>query len=135
MKFWKIAAFAMLPLSLACGSSNDSTAPDASAYVGSYTLTKIDGQSLPTTISEGGTDVNVTAGSAQILANGTWSAALTATPVALNLTGTYTVSGNSLILRDSNDGTSTATLSGDQLTVTTGDETQMQLLFTKGAQD
>ena len=125
---------AMLGSAVACG-SDKTTAPTVSAYVGSYTLTMLNGSTLPTTVTVSNVSDQVTAGTAQVLSNGTWTATITATPNAINYSGTYTVGTtgvDTLYLTNSANSTiSKGTLSNGVLSVQTAGTPSFALTLTK----
>ena len=130
-----ILTLSVLSVGLACGgSNNDTTAPSASAYVGTYTLTQLNGTALPTSLVEGQTTYQASAGTAQITSSNTWTATFTATPSNVTLSGTYTVtsSGLNLVQTGVSGSGSTAVLSSSNvLTVTTSATPITTFTFTK----
>ena len=89
-------------LSLALAGCSDSTGPRA-GLAGTYTLRTVNGQALPAVVSSFST---LTAGQVRLNGDGTFSASHTSrqttpggtTTVTQNITGTYTRSGNDLML-------------------------------------
>lgn len=134
MKLRMMLALAMLPVGLACSSSSDTTAPTASSYIGTYTLVKMNGTALPDTITNNSTLSTVTAGTATISSNGTWSATLTATPSNISVGGTYTYSNGTLTLTNTGDATTNAavlTSNNTVLTITSGGGDNRTFTFDK----
>lgn len=121
-----------LSMGLACGSSS-TTAPTATAFIGTYTLTHINGTALPTSLVQGTTTSQVTAGTAQITNSNTWTATFTATPSNVTLSGTYTVSSNGLNLVQTVGGqsTNTATITNNVMTVTIPGTPAVTFTYTK----
>ena len=131
MKSRMMLALAMLPVGLACSASSSTTAPTASTYVGTYTLVKMNGVVLPDTMTNNSTLFTVTAGTATISSNGTWSATLTATPSDINVGGTYTVSnGTATLTNTSDNSTNTGVLSSSNTVLTITDNGGSARAFT-----
>jgi hypothetical protein len=131
MRLRTMFAFTLLMSGLACKSS---TSPSTPAYVGTYTLTMANGSPLPYTQSANGASFTLNSGTAQMLANGTWSASLNITPSALSSTpgGTYTVSGSTITFTKLPDGSqNTGTYANNTLTVVFSGSPPETLFFTK----
>jgi hypothetical protein len=129
-------AFAVVATS-ACGKDDKSPTGNNNTTVGTYSLDKVDGGALPATLFDGMVDVDgtvvelkieITAGTMTLAANNTFTGSM-----ALRLTvpgspaqtetapvsGTYTVSGNSITLTSSDpeDPQITGTIANGQLLV------------------
>jgi hypothetical protein len=110
----------------ACGGSNTTTGPSITpsttgAEVGTYALVSLNGRSLPTNITEGGTQIEVISGTLTLGGGGTVRTSTTyrsspgATPVTNEVSGTYTMQGSTLSFSYTNGGRNTGTLSGNTL--------------------
>lgn len=119
----RFALALVLALATACG---DTSGPDT-GHTGTYTLRSVDGDPLPATLYEDGTDyVRVVGGSLTLDADGTFSTQSTINyrmqgetgTETGTLFGTYTRSGSSIVMTDSDGDVFTATYDGnDQLTM------------------
>lgn len=110
----------------ACG--GDSTGPDETNVVGSYTLQTVNGNNLPWRLLVVGNDwFEITGGSGSINADGTYSLTFSwresesgqVSTGSESSVGTYTRNGNAITFRDASDGlTAIGTISGRQISVT-----------------
>lgn len=112
-------------LSLSCSKDSSSTPSSiAATEVGIYTLQTLDGRALPTSISEGGTLVEVTAGTLTLGAGGSLQVSTTfrltagASPQTQVVSGTYRLQGSSLSFSYTNGGANSGTLNGSALLMT-----------------
>jgi len=107
-----------------CGGGSSSATPvgpTTPPAVGAFALQSLDGRVLPTSISEGGRQVEVLSGELALGANGSiristvyrTSPGGPATTTEVN--GSYTAQGNSLSFSYTNGGRNTGTLNGDVL--------------------
>jgi hypothetical protein len=122
-------ALMLLAAATACKSSTSPT----DSYVGSYALKTYNGFTLPYTATVSGVSFTLNSGTVSVLANGTWSSSLTATPSSVSSTasGTYTVSGSTLTFTNTVDGSkATATFANNSLTAVTGTP-PITLVYTK----
>jgi hypothetical protein len=122
---------ALLASGLACKSTTATSTP---AYVGTYTLTMANGSPLPYTQTLNGVNFTLNSGTAQLFANGNWSAVLNVTPSFASSTpsGTYTVSGSTITFTKSSDGSQNAgTYTNNTLTVVFSGSPPQTLTFTK----
>jgi hypothetical protein len=103
---------------VACADS--ATEPTNASLAGSYTLTTFAGHTLPTPSPDGG---NITSGSLMISSNGTFTFTEVLTAGTAVVPGTYTISGSTITFRptDTENGTATATVDDDRLTLTAED--------------
>jgi hypothetical protein len=125
-----LLALTLLASAVACKSS---TSPSP-AYLGSYTLTRYNGNVLPYTQTLNGASLTLNSGTANLLANGTWSVILTITPsiYSSSSSGTYTVSGSTITFTDTVDGSKeTGTFSNNVITIVTVDSPPQTIVFTK----
>jgi hypothetical protein len=131
MRMRTLFAVTLLASGLACKSS---TSPSSPAYVGTYTLTMVNGSPLPYTQSINGVNFTLNSGTLQVLAGGTWAATLNVTPVvgSSQPSGTYTASGNTIILTNSANGSqSTGNYANNVLTVAFSGTPPQTLTLTK----
>lgn len=103
------------------GSSPSAPSPTTGAEVGTYALLSLNGIALPTSISEGSIQIEVTSGALTIGVGNTVRTSTTfrpgpgAAPVTNEVSGTYSIQGSTLSISYSNGGRSTATLNGGAL--------------------
>jgi hypothetical protein len=115
----------IVPL-VACGGSGGPSSPSpttTSAEIGTYALASLNGRPLPTTISEGSTQVEVLSGTLTLGAGNGLRVSTTfrssgGAPVTQDVSGTYRLQGSSLTFSYTNGGANTATLTGDTLQMT-----------------
>jgi len=107
-----------------CGGGGDAAGPTTVATaseVGTYVLVTLNGRSLPTTIPEAGTSIEVISGSLTLAADRTvrvsttYRSAAGAAASTSEVSGTYSLQGSTLTFSYSNGGRNTATLSGATL--------------------
>ncbi len=113
---------------VAMGCSKSSTGPatgsTTAAEHGTYTLESLNGKALPTSIAEGGSQIEVTAGTLTLSAgsglqvSSTFRASPGATPQTRVVSGTYRLQGSSLTLTYTNGGSNGGTLNGATLQMT-----------------
>jgi hypothetical protein len=122
-----LSALAAIALLAACGDSG--TGPDDTNIAGSYTLQTINGNSLPWRLGGGNDWFEFTSGSGNINADGTftltynWRESISGQVDAGSepLVGTYTRNGNAITFTEASTGdTATGTISGRQISVTSG---------------
>jgi hypothetical protein len=114
-----------LTIAAACGCGKDTKeptkGPTTSAEVGTYALVSLNGGAVPTSISEGGTQVEVISGILTLSAGGTVRISTTfrispgAEPVTNVVNGTYSMQEKTLSFSYNNGGRNTGTLNGDTL--------------------
>ena len=133
----KLLLIPALALLGACGDKTggaaDVTDP-SSGIAGTYTLQTVNGTSLPfVTFQLGNDKVEVTAGSAQLNSDNTYSYSITLTDTTAGTvtttidtgTGTYTVTGTTIQFSDPGDGSGafTGSISGNTITVVVDGDT------------
>jgi hypothetical protein len=131
MRLRTMIGLTLLASGVACKSS---TSPSTPAYVGTYSLTRVNGSPLPYSQTTAGVTVTLNSGTAQLLSNGTWTTSLSVTPAGLSTSssGTYTVSGSTITFTNTADGSqSPATFSNNTITVVVGGSNAQTLVFTK----
>lgn len=107
----------------ACGDDDNGTGPESPSVVGAWTLTQIDGQALPTSITVEQTTLTVTAGTLTFAANARYSGAVTFQEIgSVPDQGAYTQTGSTVVLTSDTQGVDpgTATVSGNTLTLQYG---------------
>ena len=123
----RLGIMAVLLFSLACGNSDSSSEPTNASIAGTWTLTTINGSSLPYLVSQTSEGkAEITAAVVTISSNGTWSSSNTtrttptaASPVTTTQSygGTYTLAGNVAALKSSDGSINAATFSGNSFTI------------------
>ena len=108
-------------LACVCGCGGDTAGPSTGAELGSYSLVSLDGRAVPTSITDAGHQIEVLSG-ALVLSTGQKLRLTTtarpspgATPVSNEVTGTYSLKGNTFTFTYSNGGRNTGTLSGNTI--------------------
>jgi hypothetical protein len=128
-----VVTLTLLASGLAC---KGSTAPSTPAYVGTYTLMRANGNTLPYTYPQtvNGLSFTLNSGTLQLLANSNWTESLNMTPsyVGPPPNGTYTVSASTITFTRTSDGSGNiGTLSNNILTVSFNGSPSATLVFTK----
>ena len=120
-------------------SCRDSTGPTNSSIAGTNTLRTINGSPLPFVLSPSNPKIEFVSSQATLNENGTWTSTTTArvtngtsvTTQTDTASGTYTLNGTALSFRDNSDGSMTlATLSGNSIILTDSD-TGFSLVYTR----
>jgi hypothetical protein len=114
-----------LTIAAACGCGKDTKEPTkgatTSAEVGIYALVSLNGSAVPASISEGGTQIAVISGTLTLGAGGTVRISTTfrispgAAPMTNEVSGNYSMQGNTLTFSYTNGGRNTGTLDGNTL--------------------
>jgi hypothetical protein len=126
---WLRGMIAAVALVAACG--GDAPTSTEASVVGTYTLRTANGAAVPALLEEQPVRLEVLAGTLTLAADRTFTNEQqirstengVATTRAINLAGTYTVRGTTLTLVDPDDGTATATLGDDTITIGNGSVT------------
>ncbi len=112
---------AVLLACAACGGKSPTGGNPSGDEVGTYALVSLNGQLLPATVAEGGTQMVVRSGAITLQAGGkltsdvSFRVATDSTWLSSPLTGTYVRQGNTLSFSYSNGGAASATLAADTL--------------------
>jgi len=124
---FRCAVVAVLPALLIAACSSDTSTPTSpSGAAGTYTLLRINGVALPAVFDVSGTDTtSATAGVVRLHANSTWAVNLTlslrsggqTTPLTQSDTGTFAISHDTATFTSTDLSTTTAVLSGNNVTV------------------
>ena len=108
-----------------CGSgSSGPTGPTTRSEAGVYTLVSLNGQALPTSVAEGGRQIEVVSGTLTLGSDHTVRVSTSyrlspgAAPATNEVSGTYSIQGDALTFSYSNGGRNSGTLDGDTLRVT-----------------
>ena len=120
---WRFVVALMIAAVCGCGkeTTKPNTGPTTGAEGGTYTLLSLNGSALPASISEGSTQVEVTSGTLTLGAGRTVRMSTTfrtgpgAAPVTNEVSGTYSMRGNTLTFSYTNGGGNTGTLNGNTL--------------------
>ena len=116
---WRLAVALMI--AAVCGCGKGTTEPTTGGEIGTYVLVSLNGRAVPTSISEGSTQIEVISGTLTLGAGGTVQAGTTfrpspeAAPVTNEVSGTYSMQGNTLTFSYTNGGRNTGTLNGNTL--------------------
>lgn len=121
---WCALALALAAWGCGGGATGPTSGPTSGTEVGTWVLVSLNGRALPTSISEGSSQVEVISGTLTLGPGGVVRISTTFRPSPLaavvtnEVSGTYSMQGSTLSFSYSNGGRNTGTLNGSALQMT-----------------